>query len=110
MVSLFLENFLLLYNLTNTDKQTLELSSDLNKYYEWASDLRNGTLSRLFAVVKELGNVYIVETPQDLKELINDHNRFQGQLRVEELYELLASRTDYKQIQKGLDNKDCCIQ
>jgi recyclin-1 len=39
----------------------------------------------------------------------HDLPRFQGVLRVEEIYELMASRTDYKKIQKYVESKECLI-
>jgi hypothetical protein len=47
------------------------------------------------------------------QEHANDWNfncRYQGMLRPEEIYELLAARTDYKKIQKYVETKECIIQ
>ena len=83
--------------------------SDLNRYYEWASNLRVGSVARLFLVLKELGNLFLADGGQQLKDLVHDAERYQGALRPEEIYELLASRTDYKKIQKHVESKECIV-
>lgn len=88
---------------------SFQLICDLNRYYTWAASIKNDQLTSLFTVVKELGNAYIVSTPQDVKNLLSDAQRFQGQLRVEELEELLQSRSDYSQIRSQLEGYNCLI-
>ncbi|KAJ3220816.1 F-box protein: endocytic membrane traffic, recycling ReCYcling 1 [Clydaea vesicula] len=98
------------------DKNTLEVfygeiaTSDLNKYFEWANSLRVSAVARLFGVLKEIGNLFLADGGSELKELIHDTQMYQGALRLEEVLELLQSRTDYKKIQKFVENSDCIIQ
>lgn len=87
----------------------MQLICDLNRYYEWASNLRVGSVARLFLVLKELGNLFLADGGQQLKDLVHDAERYQGALRPEEIYELLASRTDYKKIQKHVESKECIV-
>ena len=86
------------------------LISDINAYYDWAVSLRVGNTTKLFQVLKELGNLFLADGSEELSELVHDTSRFQPALRVEELYELLRSRTDYKKIQKKIEAKDCAVQ
>lgn len=85
------------------------LHSDLNKYCEWANSLRITSVSKLFMVLKELGSLFLADGGEELRKQVHDLPRFQGVLRVEELYELLASRTDYKKIQKYVETKECIV-
>ncbi|KAI8622733.1 exocyst complex component Sec10-domain-containing protein [Chytriomyces sp. MP71] len=87
----------------------LQLICDMNKYHEWASSLRVGSVSRLFLVLKELGSLYMADGGEELRNLVHDADRYQGALRPEEIYELLASRTDYKKIQKYVEAKECIV-
>jgi len=57
-----------------------------------------------------VGNLYIIESASDLRELVHDESRYQGLLTLEEIYELVAARSDYKRIQKIVESKDCIIQ
>ncbi|TPX66932.1 hypothetical protein SpCBS45565_g04088 [Spizellomyces sp. 'palustris'] len=88
----------------------MQLIYDLNQYYEWASTLRVASLKKLFEVLKEVGNLFLADGGEELRKLVHDLPRYQGALRIEEIYELLASRTDYKKIQKYMESKDCIIQ
>ncbi|KAI8822354.1 exocyst complex component Sec10-domain-containing protein [Chytriomyces cf. hyalinus JEL632] len=87
----------------------LQLICDMNKYHEWATTLRVASVSRLFLVLKELGSLYMADGGEELRNLVHDAERYQGALRPEEIYELLASRTDYKKIQKYVEAKECII-
>lgn len=84
----------------------LRVICDLTEYYNWAISLRNSEVTKMFAVLKEVGNLYIVESAADLKEMVHDMNRYQGQMRVEEIYELLQGRADWKKIQKQVEVSD----
>ncbi|KAJ3117973.1 F-box protein: endocytic membrane traffic, recycling ReCYcling 1 [Phlyctochytrium bullatum] len=87
----------------------MQLICDLNRYNEWACSLRVPSVSRLFVVLKELGNLYLAEGGNELRNMVHDAELYQGLLRPEEIYELLAARTDYKKIQKFVESKDCLI-
>lgn len=88
----------------------MRLILDLNTYYEWACTLRVSSVKRMFEVLKEVGNLFLADGGDELRKLVHDLPRYQGQLRIEEIYEMLASRTDYKKIQKYMENKECVIQ
>ncbi|KAI8905911.1 exocyst complex component Sec10-domain-containing protein [Gorgonomyces haynaldii] len=83
---------------------------DLNRYHDWAQSLYVSQTTKLFVILKELGNLFLADGSDELKKLVHDAPRFQAALRVEEIYELLQSRTDYKKIQKQVEAKECCIQ
>ncbi|KAI8851827.1 exocyst complex component Sec10-domain-containing protein [Chytridium lagenaria] len=87
----------------------MQLICDFNRYHEWASSLRVPSVSRLFLVLKELGNLYMAEGGTELRNMVHDAELYQGALRPEEIYELLAARTDYKKIQKFVETKDCLV-
>ncbi|KAJ3026183.1 UNVERIFIED_CONTAM: F-box protein: endocytic membrane traffic, recycling ReCYcling 1 [Siphonaria sp. JEL0065] len=87
----------------------LQLICDMNKYYEWSTTLRVASVPRLFLVLKELGSLYMADGGDELRNLVHDSERYQGALRPEEIYELLASRTDYKKIQKYVEAKECIV-
>jgi recyclin-1 len=86
------------------------MESDLNAYYEWACGLRVQQVTRLFTALKEVGNLYIADGVAELRDIVNDQNKFQGVFRLEEILELLNSRSDYKNIQKHVESKECIIQ
>ncbi|KAI9088185.1 exocyst complex component Sec10-domain-containing protein [Phlyctochytrium arcticum] len=88
----------------------MQLICDLNRYYEWATTLRVSSVKKLFEVLKEIGNLFLADGGEELRNLVHDVPRYQGALRVEEVLELLGSRTDYKKIQKFIENKECIIQ
>ncbi|KAJ3121727.1 F-box protein: endocytic membrane traffic, recycling ReCYcling 1 [Physocladia obscura] len=87
----------------------LQLICDMNKYHEWATTLRVASVTRLFNVLKELGSLFMADGGEELRNLVHDTERYQGALRPEEIYELLASRTDYKKIQKFVEAKECIV-
>ncbi|KAI9020464.1 exocyst complex component Sec10-domain-containing protein [Hyaloraphidium curvatum] len=87
----------------------LRVICDLTEYYNWAITLRNPEVTKMFAVLKEIGNLYIVESAADLKEMVHDTDRYHNQVRVEEIYELLQGRADWKKIQKDVEVSDCSL-
>ncbi|KAI9358642.1 exocyst complex component Sec10-domain-containing protein [Zopfochytrium polystomum] len=98
-----------LFNVIIKNIKKHQVSHDLNRFYEWAANLRVGAVARLFLVLKELGNLFLADGGQDLKNLVHDAERYHGALRPEDIYELLASRTDYKRIQKHVESKECVV-
>jgi recyclin-1 len=82
----------------------------LNKYNEWANSLCVTQVNKIFVILKEIGNLFLADGSDELKQLVHDAPRFQAALRVEEIYELLQARTDYKKIQKHVESKECTIQ
>ena len=87
----------------------MTLICDFNTYCDWANALRVTSVSQLFSILKELGSLFLADGGEELRKVVHDLPRFQGVLRVEEIYELMASRTDYKKIQKYVESKECLI-
>ncbi|KAG4099641.1 hypothetical protein H8356DRAFT_1666244 [Neocallimastix lanati (nom. inval.)] len=87
-----------------------QLICDLNHYCVWARTLRNPATTKIFTVLKEVGNLFIVDTAQDLKRIVLDTDRYGGYLRRDDIDDLLKCRPDYKEIQHIIETKDCIIQ
>lgn len=84
--------------------------SDFNKYYEWAYSLRLNAATKQFQALKELGNLFLADGSEELRSLVHDLPRFNGALRIEEIYELLQSRADYDKVKSQVEAKECAIQ
>ncbi|KAJ3270288.1 F-box protein: endocytic membrane traffic, recycling ReCYcling 1 [Terramyces sp. JEL0728] len=89
---------------------SVRLFHDMNKYYDWAYSLRLNQATKMFQALKELGNLFLADGSEELRGMVHDLPRFNGALRIEEIYELLQSRVDYKQIRAQVEAKDCIIQ
>ncbi|KAG0365411.1 F-box protein: endocytic membrane traffic, recycling ReCYcling 1, partial [Mortierella sp. AD032] len=76
------------------------LICDLNHYYNFIVGLKQPTLNPNFLALKELGNLFIIQSPSDLKQLIHDMERFGGILRIEDVFEFAEMRSDWKSIQR----------
>lgn len=87
------------------------LICDLNHYYNFIVGLKQPTLNPNFLALKELGNLFIIQSPSDLKQLIHDMERFGGILRVEDVFEFAEMRSDWKSIQRIVerDRLECSI-
>ncbi|KAF9159295.1 F-box protein: endocytic membrane traffic, recycling ReCYcling 1 [Actinomortierella ambigua] len=87
------------------------LICDLNHYHNFAVTLKQPSITPNFLALKELGNVFIIQSPTDLKQLIHDMERFGGILRVEDVFEYAEMRADWKQIQRIVerDRLDCVV-
>ncbi|KAF9932548.1 F-box protein: endocytic membrane traffic, recycling ReCYcling 1 [Mortierella antarctica] len=87
------------------------LICDLNHYYNFIAGLKQPTLTPNFLALKELGNLFIIQSPSDLKQLIHDMERFGGILRVEDVFEFAEMRSDWKSIQRIVerDRLDCVV-
>jgi recyclin-1 len=88
----------------------MQLICDFNRYYEWALSLRMTSATKMYQALKELGNLFLADGSEELKQSVHDMPRFNGALRIEEIYELMQSRTDYKDIRKQVEAKECAIQ
>lgn len=88
---------------------SMTLICDFNIYCDWATSLRVSSITRTYNILKELGSLFLADGGEELRKVVHDLPRFQGVLRVEEIYELMASRTDYKKIQKFVETKECII-
>ncbi|KAG0243061.1 exocyst complex component Sec10-domain-containing protein [Mortierella sp. GBAus27b] len=87
------------------------LICDLNRYYDFIVTLKQPVLTPNFLALKELGNVFIIQSPSDLKQLIHDMERFGGILRVEDIFEFAEMRSDWKSIQRIVerDRLECRV-
>ena len=90
----------------------IQVLTDFNAYYAFTNQLSLPTSEalELFAVLKELGNVYIVDA-LDLKQLIHDQQaiRFKEALRTEDLLDLVALRKDWVKIKAKVETSECII-
>ena len=94
-----------------------QVISDLNHYYAFISTLNQPALTTIFAALKMIGNLYIVDEPKELAKLVQDASLSRGTLRPEEMYEFLRSRCDFKTIEGKVDaemygikiREDCTI-
>ena len=78
-------------------------------YSDWSNGLRVAHVTKLFQALKEIPYLYLAADGEELKKMVHDQPRLQGAFRIEEIYELVACRTDYKKIQKYVENKECTI-
>ncbi|KAK4514320.1 ERMES complex subunit mmm1 [Mucor velutinosus] len=85
--------------------------SDMNAYYDFILSLRQKTITPYFLALKSLANLYIIESATDIKSLIHDLERYHGLMRVEDLFEFAACRSDWPVIKKVVqkDMTDCSI-
>ncbi|CAO3652065.1 unnamed protein product [Mucor fragilis] len=85
--------------------------SDMNAYYDFILSLRQKTITPYFLALKSLANLYIIESATDIKSLIHDLERYHGLMRVEDLFEFAACRSDWPVIKRVVqkDMTDCSI-
>ncbi|OAC99120.1 hypothetical protein MUCCIDRAFT_148702 [Mucor lusitanicus CBS 277.49] len=85
--------------------------SDMNAYYDFIQSLRQKTITPYFLALKSLANLYIIESATDIKSLIHDLERYHGLMRVEDLFEFAACRSDWPVIKRVVqkDMTDCSI-
>lgn len=90
---------------------THTLFSDMNAYYDFILSLRQKTITPYFLALKSLANLYIIESATDIKSLIHDLERYHGLMRVEDLFEFAACRSDWPVIKRVVqkDMTDCSI-
>ncbi|KAK0536623.1 F-box protein: endocytic membrane traffic, recycling ReCYcling 1 [Tilletia horrida] len=80
--------------------------ADLNAYHAFvASFLRQSQVITYFDALKMLGNIYIIDHPRELAQIVRDANMFGGMMSPEELYEFLQARSDFKSIEKAVDKE-----
>ncbi|KAG2207550.1 hypothetical protein INT47_004300 [Mucor saturninus] len=84
---------------------------DMNAYYDFIVSLRQKTITPYFLALKSLANLYIIESAADIKSLIHDLERYHGLMRIEDLFEFAACRSDWPLIKKVVqkDMTDCCL-
>ncbi|KAF9431552.1 F-box protein: endocytic membrane traffic, recycling ReCYcling 1 [Entomortierella beljakovae] len=93
---------------------TMQLPTDYNPDPNMPYELQATNQPSLipnFLALKELGNIFIIQSPSDLKQLIHDMERFGGILRVEDVFEFAEMRSDWKSIQRIVerDRLECVI-
>ena len=86
-------------------------TSDMNAYYDFIVSLRQKTITPYFLALKSLANLYIIDNPADIKSLIHELDRYHGLMRVEDLFEFAACRSDWPVIKRVVqkDMTDCSI-
>ncbi|KAI8981081.1 exocyst complex component Sec10-like protein [Pilobolus umbonatus] len=85
--------------------------SDMNAYYDFIVTLRQKTITPYYLALKSLANLYIIESAADIKSLIHDLERYQGLMKIDDLFEFAACRSDWPVIKRVVqkDMTDCCI-
>ncbi len=85
-------------------------------YASYISTLRNNELLQYFHALRELSQIYLVDTnhaKKDLAAVIAHTDRFYGVWRAEEVYEFAARRADWllvkKYVEKGLFGVGCGV-
>lgn len=79
--------------------------ADLNAYHGFITSLKQPSLTVYFDALKMLGNVYIIENPRELAQLVRDASLFRGTLTPDDVYEFLQARCDFKAIEKAIDKE-----
>lgn len=93
-----------------------QVIADLNAYHAYIAGLHQKTVTPYFLALKELGNIYIIDSAKDIGAIVRDVERYGGVLRPEDVYEFVQLRKDWKIVQKevekqmfGLKAEDCVI-
>ncbi|KAK4054487.1 F-box protein: endocytic membrane traffic, recycling ReCYcling 1 [Microbotryomycetes sp. JL201] len=94
-----------------------QLIADLNAYHSFVSSLRQPTVTTYFSSLKMVGEIFIVDSPKELGQLVRDVSRYEGALSSDDLYEIVQRRADWKVIEKQVEKQlfglklsdDCCI-
>ncbi|KAJ2821166.1 F-box protein: endocytic membrane traffic, recycling ReCYcling 1, partial [Coemansia erecta] len=88
-----------------TEPGGFQLIADLNLYYDWAmANVYPDTL-RYFTALKDLANCFIL-APRDLRAFLQDQysrHTFDGVMRSEEVYDVVACRADYRNIRTQVE-------
>lgn len=86
-------------------------NSDMNAYNDFAVSLRQKSVTPYFSALKALANIYIISSAPDIKNMIHDMERYHGLLKVEDLLEFAACRSDWPAIKRVVmrDMTDCSI-
>ncbi|KAH8925276.1 hypothetical protein BT69DRAFT_1279871 [Atractiella rhizophila] len=94
-----------------------QVISDLNAYHAFIVTLKQQELTAYFTALKMIGQLFIIDSPKDLGQLVRDVHRYDGTVRAEDLYEFIQRRTDWKKIDKQVEkelfglqlSQDCII-
>lgn len=79
--------------------------ADLNAYHGFVSTLKQPSLMVYFDGLKMLGNVFIIDNPRELAQLVRDASLFRGTLTPDDVYEFLQARCDFKAIERAVDKE-----
>ncbi|KAJ1770800.1 F-box protein: endocytic membrane traffic, recycling ReCYcling 1 [Coemansia sp. RSA 1843] len=88
-----------------TEPGGFQLIADLNLYYDWAADNVDPETLRFFTALKDLANCFIL-APRDLRGFLRDQysrHTFDGVMRIEEIYDVVACRADYRAIRSQVE-------
>lgn len=85
-----------------------QLMSDLSGYFSWVITLNISDVIPHFQALKEVANLFLL-TPDNLKILLHDQERFMGIFHPEDLLEFVQRRVDYKKIQKHVEVEGCSL-
>ncbi|KAJ1847987.1 F-box protein: endocytic membrane traffic, recycling ReCYcling 1 [Coemansia sp. RSA 2708] len=88
-----------------TEPGGFQLIADLNLYYDWAAANVDPDILRYFAALKDLANCFIL-APRDLRGFLKDQysrHTFDGVMRSEEVYDVVACRADYRAIRSQVE-------
>ncbi|KAJ2465736.1 F-box protein: endocytic membrane traffic, recycling ReCYcling 1 [Coemansia sp. RSA 2322] len=89
-----------------TEPGGFQLIADLNLYYDWAATAAvDADTLRFFAALKDLANCFIL-APKDLRAFLRDQysrRTFDGVMRSEEVYDVVACRADYRAIRTQVE-------
>lgn len=70
-----------------------QLISDLNAYHAFIDTLRQPQVTAFFSSLKLVGELFVIDSPKDLGNLVRDVTRYDGTLSTEDLYEIGASNS-----------------
>ncbi|KAJ2181659.1 F-box protein: endocytic membrane traffic, recycling ReCYcling 1 [Coemansia sp. RSA 551] len=88
-----------------TEPGGFQLIADLNLYYDWAAEHVDPETLRYFTALKDLANCFIL-APRDLRGFLQDQysrRTFDGVMRSEEVYDVVACRSDYRNIRTQVE-------
>lgn len=85
-----------------------QLLSDLSGYFSWVATLDIPDVINHFQALKEVANLFLL-SPENLKILLQDQERFLGIFHPEDLLEFVQRRIDYRKIQKHIEVEGCCV-
>ncbi|KAJ2625143.1 F-box protein: endocytic membrane traffic, recycling ReCYcling 1 [Coemansia spiralis] len=88
-----------------TEPGGFQLIADLNLYYDWAAENVDPDTLRFFTALKDLANCFIL-APRDLRGFLRDQysrRTFDGVMRMEEIYDVVACRADYRAIRTQVE-------
>ncbi|KAJ9059896.1 F-box protein: endocytic membrane traffic, recycling ReCYcling 1, variant 3 [Entomophthora muscae] len=85
-----------------------QLLSDLSGYFSWVATLDIPDIINHFQALKEVANLFLL-SPENLKILLHDQERFLGIFHPEDLLEFVQRRIDYRKIQKHIEVEGCSV-